>query len=115
MKALAILAACLCFAVPAQAFVHAGGPHGMGPHSGPGRGHHRGFGGIGLGGWGVGAYPEVAAPDEAAAPSEPPIIALPPAPFCPTAAPPPPKPGPHIIYIGNAPTIHGPKVIYGSQ
>jgi len=132
MKALAILAACLCFAVPAQAFVHGGGPHGSGPHPGPWRGHHHGFGGYGLGFWGGETVPyfpdsQDSAPYEPAAAADfpPPgviaatiaaAVAAAGASSGPNRAEAPrPRPGPHIIYIGAAPTIHGPKVIYGGQ
>jgi hypothetical protein len=129
MKALAVLAACLCFAVPAQAFVHAGGPH-----PGPGRAHHQGYGGYGLGFWGGVAVPEypfsqdVGSFEPAAVSDAPPpgVIAATIAaaiaaagassgPNRPAFDSPRPKPGPHIIYIGQQPAIHGPKVIYGGQ
>lgn len=134
MKALAVLAACVLFSGPALAFgqgpgggFHPGAPHPGGSHPGgfhpggfhPGHGHRGPRGGFGPGLWGgYVAAPIVAAPEpeRAVAAPEEPVAQLAPAPYCPTAAPAPRRPsGPHIIYIGHKPTIHGPKVIYGAE
>jgi len=119
MKSWACFVVCLLFTLPAEAFVHGGGPH---P---PGHGH----GGYGLGFWGgvaVPEYPERPDPSDAAAASDfpPPGViaatlaaatALAAAPDRRMVAPPRPRPGPHIIYIGQRPAPHGPQVIYGTD
>jgi hypothetical protein len=109
MKALACLVACLLFTVPAHAFGHGGGPHGGGPR--PGHGHHHGRNDLGQwgGDGGYEAVPDIAEPAVEAPVAQP----LPAAPYCPP--PPRPNPGPHIIYIGHRPVIHGPQVIYGTD
>jgi hypothetical protein len=129
MKALAILSACLVLAAaPASAFghggphvvpigpgLHGGGPHGGGPHGG---GHHGGFLSPFLGVGGI--YPpaaEVVAEPPLVIPAPAAAISVSAAPACgPAAAAAPADPsGPHIIYIGRQPEVHGPKVIYGTD
>ena len=119
MKALAIAAACLLLCQPAQALVRVVAGHGGGFHH---AGGHRGSGLVLDGGYfGPVATPAEVAPSPApasAALSFPFVIAAP-QPLCPmpagaVAAPPRPS-GPHIIYIGQKPEIHGPKVIYGTE
>jgi Spy/CpxP family protein refolding chaperone len=126
MKASAVLVVCLVLAAPAQAFEHGG------PHPGFGHGHHHGHGDYGLGFWGGDYAPEVPAPREpiaAEAPDMPPpgviaatiaaatalAAATPASGATRPAYPPPPPRGPHIIYLGERPQIHGPQVIYGNE
>ena len=140
MKALAILAACLVLSLPAQAFVRVGGGHmggqpGLRPINPPLRPinpplrpinspiAHPGFG------WGPDAHHRhdrhpgagllldsggyyVQPPTETATAPAPEIVVQP-VPYCP--APARPKAGPHIIYIGERPAVHGPKIIYGTD
>ncbi len=121
MKALAASLVCLlAFNAPSQAFFHGGGGGGgshPAPHPGHGGDHHHGgrfydpFAPQVLD-----SYTDPNPPAAEPADDQPPIIELPPAPLCPAAAPVPAGPvGPHIIYIGQKPVIHGPKVIYGVQ
>jgi hypothetical protein len=123
MKALAILSACLVLGVaPASAFGH-GGPHvvpiGPGLHGGGahGGGPHGGFLSPFLGVGGI--YPpaaEVVAEPPLVIPAPAAAISVSAAPACGPAAAAPAEPaGPHIIYIGRQPEVHGPKVIYGTD
>jgi hypothetical protein len=140
MRALTIAAACLgLFAAPSYAAVSITVPHPMPmPMPGGGHGGHGGgYGGHGQGGYGHGGHghhggkggvfydpfppsvlwtlppPTPPAEENANWPS------LPPAPVCPAywQPPPAPNPGPRIIYIGEQPKTHGPKVkvIYGTE
>ncbi len=89
------------------------------PGGGPGHpgkpGHPRGGSNVFFDPFGGEIVPTFPAPNQPTVAEAPPTIVLPPAQLCPSYAPPPGPTGPHIIYIGQKPTINGPKVIYGTD
>ncbi|MDE3177389.1 MAG: hypothetical protein KGM15_14905 [Pseudomonadota bacterium] len=114
MKASVLVFGCLVLAAPAHAFSHGGVMRA--PHPGPGPGqHHRHPHGPGF--LGDGLLPVIVEPSAEAAPDRPApdVVVVPPLPCPVPAAVGGPPPGPHIIYIGHQPVIHGPRVIYGTD
>jgi hypothetical protein len=116
MRASILLVACLVATPTFAQGLHAGGfIHGGGHHGG--RGHVLTPGQL-L--YGEGGAPYVA-PEADRVADEPEALPLQfaPAPICPNVAPAaaaPARPaGPHIIYIGHKPEIHGPHVVYGTD
>jgi hypothetical protein len=126
MKALACLAVCFAlasFSTPAAAGARLGASRPWAPPIVISGRHHVGRNGAELVWFGGGDGPGSFAPPEVGGEEPPPFVgaravafaSVSPAPRGATEAPAAaPSPGPHIIYIGQQPTIHGPKVIYGT-